>query len=104
MWTRHDVRAYGRSIKRFQHPVVGALDPGYDLVQPAAEPGLTVIIYTAEPGTASHDDLGVRDPGGCVVVAPKAHPPPPVPGPGTARSWVHSGTTTGVSLERTSRE
>nr|WP_308403231.1 hypothetical protein [Streptomyces sp. BV286] len=65
------MRTYGRGTKRFQHPVVGTLDPGYDLLRPAAEPGLTVTIYTAEPGTASHDNLGVRDPGGCVVVAPE---------------------------------
>ncbi|MER6134407.1 hypothetical protein [Streptomyces sp. NPDC001815] len=68
---RHDVRAHGRGIKRFQHPVVGAHAPGYGLLQPAVESGLTVIIYMAEPGTASHDNLAVRDPGGCMVVPPE---------------------------------
>jgi len=59
LWARHDVRAHGRGVKRFQHPVVGALDLHYDHLQLAAEPALTVITYTAEPGTASHDNLSL---------------------------------------------
>ncbi|MDH6221079.1 helix-turn-helix domain-containing protein [Streptomyces pseudovenezuelae] len=59
LWARHDVRAYGRGTKHFHHPVVGELDLRYDLLQPAAEPGLTMITYTAEPGTASHDNLSL---------------------------------------------
>ncbi|MGA5200446.1 helix-turn-helix domain-containing protein [Streptomyces variegatus] len=57
LWARHDVRAYGRGTKRFHHPVVGDLDLRYDLLQPAAEPGLTMITYTANPGTTSDDNL-----------------------------------------------
>jgi MmyB-like transcription regulator ligand binding domain len=57
LWARHDVRAYDRGTKNFQHPVVGELDLRYDVLQPAAEPGLTIITYTAEPGTTSHDNL-----------------------------------------------
>ncbi|MFE2836113.1 helix-turn-helix domain-containing protein [Streptomyces mirabilis] len=57
LWARHDVRACVRGTKRFQHPVVGVLDLRYDLLQPNAEPGLTMITYTAEPGTVSHDNL-----------------------------------------------
>jgi hypothetical protein len=59
LWARHDVRAYGRSVKQFQHPVVGALDLRYDLLEPAAESGLTMITYTAEAGTTSHDNLSL---------------------------------------------
>lgn len=59
LWARHDVRACGRGVKRFQHPVVGALDLRYDLLQLAAEPALTMITYSAEPGTASHDNLSL---------------------------------------------
>ena len=57
LWARHDVRAAGRGVKRFQHPVVGALTLSYDLLQLAAEPALTMITYTGEPGTTSHDNL-----------------------------------------------
>ncbi|MEU9345533.1 helix-turn-helix domain-containing protein [Streptomyces sp. NPDC048278] len=59
LWARHDVRAHGRGTKGFRHPVVGALELRYDLLQLAAEPGLTMITYTAEPGTASHDNLSL---------------------------------------------
>ncbi|MFG2358753.1 helix-turn-helix transcriptional regulator [Streptomyces sp. NPDC048521] len=59
LWARHDVRAYGRGTKRFQHPLVGPLDLRYDLMHLAAEPGLTMITYTAEPGSASQDGLAL---------------------------------------------
>ncbi|MGW3028076.1 MmyB family transcriptional regulator [Streptomyces sp. NPDC001221] len=59
LWARHDVRAHERGTKRFQHPVVGALELRYDLLHLAAEPGLTMITYTAEPGTTSHDNLSL---------------------------------------------
>lgn len=59
LWARHDVRAYGRGVKRFQHPVVGALELHYDMLALTAEPGLTMITYTARPGTASHDSLSL---------------------------------------------
>ena len=57
LWARHDVRAHGRGVKRFRHPVAGVLELRYDHLRPAAEPGLTIITYTAEPGTPSQDDL-----------------------------------------------
>jgi hypothetical protein len=57
LWARHDVRAHARGVKRFRHPVVGELTLHYDHLQLAAEPALTMITYSAEPGTASHDNL-----------------------------------------------
>ncbi|MFJ2199020.1 hypothetical protein [Streptomyces violaceusniger] len=63
LWARQDVRAYGCGTKRFQHPVVGALDLPYGLLHPVAEPGLTKITYTAAPGTISHDNLSCSPPG-----------------------------------------
>jgi len=59
LWARHDVRAHGRGVKRFRHPVVGELTLHYDHLQLAAEPGQTMITYTAEPGTISHDNLSL---------------------------------------------
>jgi len=59
LWARHDVRVHGRGAKRFQHPVVGAITLRYDLFRLAAEPALTMITYTAEPGTTSHDSLSL---------------------------------------------
>ncbi|HEX4087314.1 MAG TPA: helix-turn-helix domain-containing protein [Trebonia sp.] len=59
LWARHDVRPHGRGVKLFNHPVVGPLTLRYDHLQLAAEPALTMITYTAEPGTASHDNLSL---------------------------------------------
>ncbi|MFJ9567180.1 helix-turn-helix domain-containing protein [Streptomyces fuscichromogenes] len=59
LWARHDVRVHGRGTKRFRHPVVGVLELRYDLLHLAAEPGLTMIAYSAEPGTTSHDNLSL---------------------------------------------
>jgi transcriptional regulator with XRE-family HTH domain len=59
LWARHDVRAHARGVKHFRHPVVGPLTLHYDHLQLTAEPGLTMITYTAEPGTTSHDNLAL---------------------------------------------
>lgn len=59
LWARHDVRACGRGIHQFEHPVVGSLDLRYDILYLAAESGLTMLTYTAEPGTTSHDNLSL---------------------------------------------
>ncbi|MGW1468057.1 helix-turn-helix domain-containing protein [Streptomyces sp. NPDC002308] len=59
LWARHDVRVRSRGSKRFRHPAVGELDLRFDLLHMAAEPGLDLIVYTAEPGTPSHDNLAL---------------------------------------------
>jgi len=58
-WGHHDVRHHGTGTKRFNHPVVGELTLAYEGLDMAAEPGLTLTIYTAEPGSASEDRLRV---------------------------------------------
>ena len=58
-WGRHDVRHHGTGTKRFNHPVVGELTLAYEGLDMAAEPGLTLTIYTAEPGTPCDDRLRV---------------------------------------------
>jgi len=59
LWARHDVRARGRGAHRFRHPIVGELTLSYDHFQLAAEPGLTMITYTADPATPSADSLSL---------------------------------------------
>ena len=54
-WGSHDVRHHGTGTKRFHHPVVGELTLAYEGLELAAEPGLTLTIYTAEPGSASDE-------------------------------------------------
>ncbi|OSZ61253.1 transcriptional regulator [Streptomyces pharetrae CZA14] len=56
-WGAHDVRHHGTGAKRFHHPAVGDLTLAYEGLEMAAEPGLTLTIYTAEPGSASEEGL-----------------------------------------------
>lgn len=56
-WSAHDVRNHGTGVKHFHHPVVGDLTlafEGFDLI---AEPGLTMTVYSAEPGSSSEHAL-----------------------------------------------
>jgi transcriptional regulator with XRE-family HTH domain len=78
-WGHHDVRHHGSGTKRFNHPVVGDLTLAYEGLEMAAEPGLTLTIYTAEPGSASAERLQVlgswaatpgNDPAAPIATAP----------------------------------
>jgi MmyB-like transcription regulator ligand binding domain/Helix-turn-helix domain len=56
-WGAHNVRHHGTGTKRFHHSVVGDLELAYEGLDMAAEPGLTLTIYTAEPGSPSDEAL-----------------------------------------------
>ena len=56
-WARHDVRQHITGLKHFHHPVVGDLDLTYDRMDLAADPGLTLFTYTAEPGSRDDETL-----------------------------------------------
>ncbi len=56
-WGSHNVRHHGAGTKRFHHRVVGELVLAYEGLEMAAEPGLTLTIYTAEPGSPSDERL-----------------------------------------------
>ncbi|MGW2822998.1 helix-turn-helix transcriptional regulator [Streptomyces sp. NPDC001443] len=56
-WGAHDVRHHGTGTKRFHHQAVGDLTLAYEGLEMAAEPGLTLTVYTAEPGSASEEGL-----------------------------------------------
>ncbi|RSM45844.1 XRE family transcriptional regulator [Amycolatopsis balhimycina DSM 5908] len=56
-WGAHNVRRHGRGVKRFRHPVVGDVTLSWEAMAMAAEPGLTLVVYTAEPGSASAEGL-----------------------------------------------
>jgi transcriptional regulator with XRE-family HTH domain len=57
LWGAHDVRTHGAGTKRFSHPVVGELVLAYEELAVTAEPGLILMIYTAEPGSPTAERL-----------------------------------------------
>ena len=57
LWADHNVRSHGTGIKRFNHPVVGELTLAYEELAITAEPGLVLMVYTAEPGSPSAERL-----------------------------------------------
>ncbi|MHA6631214.1 MmyB family transcriptional regulator [Pseudonocardia sichuanensis] len=57
LWGAHDVRTHGSGTKRFRHPEVGELVLAYEELAITAEPGLILMVYTAEPGSVSAERL-----------------------------------------------
>lgn len=56
-WGAHNVRRHGRGTKRFRHEVVGELTLAFEGLELAADPGLTLTVYAAEPGSPSEHAL-----------------------------------------------
>jgi hypothetical protein len=56
-WGAHNVRHHGTGAKTFHHHIVGDLTLAYEGLEMATEPGLTLTIYAAEPGSPSEDAL-----------------------------------------------
>jgi transcriptional regulator with XRE-family HTH domain len=56
-WAAHNVRLHQTGRKRLHHPVVGDLELTYEVLALPADPGLSLVVYGAEPGSASQDGL-----------------------------------------------
>ncbi|MHB9863477.1 helix-turn-helix transcriptional regulator [Streptomyces sp. YIM S03343] len=56
-WGAHDVTYYRSGIQTFHHPMAGDLDLDYEALELPAHPGLTIIAYTAAPGSDSRRAL-----------------------------------------------
>jgi transcriptional regulator with XRE-family HTH domain len=56
-WAAHNVRQHQTGRKRLHHPVVGDLELTYEVLALPADPGLSLVVYGAEPGSPSHDAL-----------------------------------------------
>jgi hypothetical protein len=56
-WGAHNVRRHGTGTKRFHHPAVGELTLTYESLDLAADPGLHMTVYAAEPGSPSEEGL-----------------------------------------------
>jgi GAF domain-containing protein len=59
LWAAHDVRRHDTGRKRFHHPVVGELNLSFEAMELVADPGLTMFVYTAEPGSKSEQALNL---------------------------------------------
>jgi hypothetical protein len=58
-WAAHDVRLHHAGVQRFRHPVVGDLTVGFNALELPTDPGLTLTVYTAEPGSPSDEKLAL---------------------------------------------
>ncbi len=56
-WAAHDVDYYRSGTQPFHHPLVGDLTLDYDALELPADPGLTIVAYTAEFGSPSRQAL-----------------------------------------------
>jgi len=56
-WAEHDVAIRGTGVKHLRHPVVGDLTLTWNTLSCALDPDQHIIVWTAEPGTPSHDGL-----------------------------------------------
>ena len=57
MWASHDVLFHRTGRKDLHHPVAGDLDLTYEAFELPSEPGLTMLVYTAEPDTPTAGTL-----------------------------------------------
>jgi hypothetical protein len=58
-WAAHNVRSHQTGAKHFHHPVVGDLSLTFEMMELAADPGLNLLAYTAEPGSRSEEALNL---------------------------------------------
>ena len=56
-WAAHDVRFHRSGLKDIHHPVVGDLHLSFEVMELPADPGLSLVVYGAEPGSPSEDAL-----------------------------------------------
>jgi transcriptional regulator with XRE-family HTH domain len=78
-WGAHDVRLHHTGVKRFQHPIVGRLDLGFEAMPMPADPGLTLTAYSAEPGTPASDALRLLASWAATTDQPRTSPGPDRP-------------------------
>jgi transcriptional regulator with XRE-family HTH domain len=57
LWARHDVRDKADGTKRFQHPLVGPVELRYESFTINGAAGQMLVVYHAEPGSASAQAL-----------------------------------------------
>jgi MmyB-like transcription regulator ligand binding domain/Helix-turn-helix domain len=58
-WAAHHVRVHTTGVKLIHHPVVGDLELAFESFPLAADPGQSLLTYTAEPGSPLQDALSL---------------------------------------------
>jgi transcriptional regulator with XRE-family HTH domain len=58
-WAAHNVRIHTSGVKLLHHPVVGDVDLPFESFPLPADPTQSLLIYTAEPGSATQDALSL---------------------------------------------
>jgi transcriptional regulator with XRE-family HTH domain len=58
-WAAHDVRIHTNGVKLLHHPVVGDLELPFETFPLGADPSQSLLTYTAEPGSPTHDALNL---------------------------------------------
>jgi len=56
-WGSHNVRHHGTGFKTFHHDVVGEMTLAYEGMEMESEPGLSITVYAAEPGSPSAERM-----------------------------------------------
>jgi transcriptional regulator with XRE-family HTH domain len=56
-WAAQDVYVHRHGTKRFRHPAIGELDLDFEGLELTGDDTLTVVTYSAQPGTSSGDGL-----------------------------------------------
>jgi hypothetical protein len=73
-----ETRYHQTGTKRLQHPIVGDLELSYEVMELSADAGVTISVYSTEPGSRSHAALD--------LLASWAATPEPLPGPSDYRA------------------
>jgi transcriptional regulator with XRE-family HTH domain len=56
-WAAHNVRYHRTGTKRLRHPLVGELELAYEVMDVSADEGVTIAVYSADPGSRSAEAL-----------------------------------------------
>lgn len=58
-WATHNVRYHRSGSKWLRHPLVGEIEVEYEAMNVAADDGLTISVFSAEPGSRSEEQLNL---------------------------------------------
>ena len=56
-WAAHDVAFHRTATKQMHHPLVGDMTLAFEMLELPADPGLSVLTYSAEPGSPSDEAM-----------------------------------------------